>query len=68
MKSVADLPRVLHEAFHIAKSGRPGPVVVDIPKDIQFAKGAYTRPKDFQHKGYRPKLKGDLEASRPRSS
>jgi acetolactate synthase-1/2/3 large subunit len=61
VKSVADLPRVLHEAFHIAKSGRPGPVVVDIPKDIQFAKGLYSRPKDFQHKGYRPKIKGDLE-------
>ena len=61
VKNVADLPRVLHEAFHIAKSGRPGPVVVDIPKDIQFAKGLYSRPKDFQHKGYRPKIKGDLE-------
>src|SRR6201999_429746 len=61
VKSVADLPRVLHEAFHIAKSGRPGPVVVDIPKDIQFAKGVYSRPREFQHKGYRPKLKGDLE-------
>jgi acetolactate synthase I/II/III large subunit len=61
VKSVAELPRVLHEAFHIAKSGRPGPVVVDIPKDIQFAKGLYSRPKEFQHKGYRPKLKGDLD-------
>src|SRR3954471_22133593 len=61
VKNVADLPRVLHEAFHIAKSGRPGPVVVDIPKDIQFAKGLYSRPKEFQHKGYRPKLKGDLD-------
>src|SRR5262249_22091540 len=61
VKSVGDLPRVLHEAFHIAKSGRPGPVVVDIPKDIQFARGLYSRPKDFQHKGYRPKVKGDLE-------
>jgi acetolactate synthase-1/2/3 large subunit len=61
VKTIADLPRVLHEAFHIAKSGRPGPVVVDIPKDIQFAKGVYSRPKDFQHKGYRPKLKGDLD-------
>src|SRR5437016_8932855 len=40
VKSVAELPRVLHEAFHIARSGRPGPVVVDVPKDIQFAKGA----------------------------
>jgi acetolactate synthase-1/2/3 large subunit len=61
VKNVADLPRVLHEAFHIARSGRPGPVVVDIPKDIQFAKGLYSRPKDFQHKGYRPKIKGDLD-------
>src|ERR1700730_11959011 len=61
VKNVADLPRVLHEAFHIARSGRPGPVVVDIPKDIQFAKGLYSRPKEFQHKGYRPKLKGDLD-------
>ena len=61
VKTIGDLPRVLHEAFHIAKSGRPGPVVVDIPKDIQFAKGIYSRPREFQHKGYRPKVKGDLE-------
>jgi len=60
VKSIADLPRVLHEAFHIASSGRPGPVVVDIPKDIQFAKGVYSKPRDFAHQGYRPKLKGDL--------
>src|SRR6516165_2916968 len=61
VKSIADLPRALHEAFHIARSGRPGPVVVDIPKDIQFAKGVYSRPREFQHKGYRPKIKGDLD-------
>jgi len=61
VKSIAELPRALHEAFHIAASGRPGPVVVDIPKDIQFAKGAYSRPKEFQHRGYRPKVKGDLD-------
>ena len=61
VKTVADLPRVLHEAFHIAASGRPGPVVVDIPKDIQFAKGEYFRPREFQHRGYRPKVKGDLD-------
>jgi acetolactate synthase-1/2/3 large subunit len=64
VKTVDDLPRVLHEAFHIAASGRPGPVVVDIPKDVQFAKGNYFKPKDFQHKGYRPKLKGDPDKIR----
>src|SRR5438067_7897635 len=61
VKNVADLPRVLHEAFYVAASGRPGPAVVDIPKDIQFAKGMYAKPNEFQHKGYRPKLKGDIE-------
>ena len=61
VKRIEDLPRVLHEAFHIAHTGRPGPVVVDIPKDIQFAKGIYPKPKDFPHTGYKPKLKGDLD-------
>ena len=60
VKRIEDLPLVLHEAFYVASSGRPGPVVVDIPKDIQFASGAYSRPKDFKHKGYQPKLKGDI--------
>src|SRR3984893_18368366 len=60
VKSIVDLPRVLHEAFYVARSGRPGPVVVDIPKDIQFAKGDYFKPKEFPHQGYQPKLKGDL--------
>jgi acetolactate synthase I/II/III large subunit len=59
VKRIEDLPRVLHEAFYVASSGRPGPVVVDIPKDIQFAKGNYFKPKEFQHQGYKPKLKGD---------
>ena len=61
VKRIEDLPRVLHEAFHIASSGRPGPVVVDIPKDIQFAKGVYSKPKDFPHTGYNPKVKGDID-------
>src|ERR1700739_676163 len=60
VKSINDLSRVLHEAFYVAKSGRPGPVVVDIPKDIQFAKGDYFKPKEFPHQGYQPKVKGDL--------
>jgi acetolactate synthase I/II/III large subunit len=64
VKTIADLPRALHEAFHIASSGRPGPVVIDIPKDIQFATGTYAKPKEFQHRGYQPKVKGDLDKIR----
>jgi acetolactate synthase-1/2/3 large subunit len=64
VKTIEDLPRALHEAFHIASSGRPGPVVVDIPKDIQFAKGTYSKPKEFLHKGYRPKVVGDSDKIR----
>ena len=64
VKRVEDLPRIMHEAFHIATTGRPGPVVVDIPKDVQFAVGAYTRPdlETFTHASYRPQTEGDLEA------
>jgi acetolactate synthase-1/2/3 large subunit len=61
VRNVDDLSRVLHEAFYVAASGRPGPVVVDIPKDVQFAKGNYSGPKNVQHKTYKPRLKGDLE-------
>jgi len=61
VKNVDDLARILHEAFYIAANGRPGPVVVDIPKDIQFAKGTYEPPKNVEHKTYRPRLKGDPE-------
>ncbi|MGP0089363.1 MAG: acetolactate synthase 3 large subunit [Xanthobacteraceae bacterium] len=61
VKNINDLARVLHEAFYVAAAGRPGPVVVDIPKDIQFAKGPYQGPKNVQHKTYRPKVKGDLD-------
>jgi acetolactate synthase I/II/III large subunit len=59
VRQIEDLPRVLHEAFYVAKNGRPGPVVVDIPKDVQFAVGAYTGPRNIEHKTYRPKLDGD---------
>ena len=64
VKRIEDLPRVLHEAFHVAKTGRPGPVVVDIPKDIQFAKGEYVGPEqmDFSKKAYKPRVKGDSTA------
>ncbi|HEY3948831.1 acetolactate synthase 3 large subunit [Phenylobacterium sp.] len=60
VKDVADLPRVLHEAFHIATTGRPGPVVIDIPKDVQFAKGPYQGPAQVKHvHNYAPRVKGD---------
>jgi acetolactate synthase-1/2/3 large subunit len=64
VKNVNDLSRILHEAFYIAKSGRPGPVVVDIPKDVQFATGTYVVPSNvsMSHKSYRPQLKGDQPA------
>jgi acetolactate synthase-1/2/3 large subunit len=60
VRDVNDLARVLHEAFYIAGSGRPGPVVVDIPKDVQFATGMYSGPRGLTHKSYQPKVKGDL--------
>ena len=59
VKDVNDLARIMHEAFYVATSGRPGPVVVDIPKDVQFAKGRYVGPHNIQHRTYRPKVKGD---------
>jgi acetolactate synthase-1/2/3 large subunit len=59
VRQIEDLSRVLHEAFYVAKNGRPGPVVVDIPKDVQFAIGTYTGPRNIEHKTYRPKLDGD---------
>ncbi len=61
VKSIEDLPRVLHEAFYVASNGRPGPVVVDLPKDIQFKTGTYARPLSNQHKTYRPAVKGDMD-------
>jgi len=67
VRNVDDLPRILHEAFYVATSGRPGPVVVDIPKDVQFATGTYQGPTPnpaSAHKSYRPQLKGDAASIR----
>ncbi len=62
VKDPARLGAVIHEAFHIATSGRPGPVVVDIPKDVQVATARYTKPGPIQHKTYRPQVKPDRSA------
>ncbi len=55
VKDVNDLARVLHEAFYVATSGRPGPVVIDIPKDVQFASGDYCGPESVEHRTYQPR-------------
>ena len=61
VKDVDELSAVIHEAFHVATTGRPGPVVVDIPKDVQFATGMYTPPLEAPRTSYRPRLQGDME-------
>jgi acetolactate synthase I/II/III large subunit len=62
VQSVDDLPRIIHEAFHIATTGRPGPVVVDIPKDIQNKLGRYTKKEDVKRKSYKLDIPVNLEA------
>ncbi len=59
VRSIEDLPRIIHEAFYVATHGRPGPVVIDIPKDVQFRKGRYIGPANVAHRTYRPQTKGD---------
>ncbi len=59
VKDPAVLGSIVHEAFHIATSGRPGPVVIDIPKDVQVATARYAKPGPIQHKTYRPPVKAD---------
>ncbi|MGN6375134.1 MAG: biosynthetic-type acetolactate synthase large subunit [Sphingomonas sp.] len=56
VKDPARLGDVVHEAFHIATSGRPGPVVIDIPKDVQVATARYAAPGPIRHKTYRPQV------------
>jgi acetolactate synthase-1/2/3 large subunit len=65
VRDVNDLAKVLHEAFYVATTGRPGPVVVDVPKDVQFATGTYHPPrKSDVHVSYTPRVKGDATAIR----
>ena len=59
VKDPKDLARVLHEAFHVAQSGRPGPVVVDLPKDILMGKAPYLKKADFRPRSYNPPREPD---------
>ncbi len=60
VKNVDDLGRVMHEAFYVARTGRPGPVVVDLPKDILFAKSSKLGTPAMEHRSYRPRTEPDL--------
>ena len=60
VKDPDELCRILHEAFYVATSGRPGPVVVDIPKDIQFADANYFPPNEIKTENYNPQIKPDM--------
>jgi len=60
VKDVDDLARVVHEAFHVALAGRPGPVVIDLPKDVLMAVGDYTPKSRVKVKSYNPQVKGEI--------
>src|SRR5690625_3055329 len=62
VKSTDRLADTIHQAFHVATHGRPGPVLVDIPKDVQFAEGKYVAPEKARTKHYQPQIKGDSAA------
>ena len=59
VRSIEELPRIIKEAFYIAKSGRPGPVHIDIPKDITSKIGDFEYPKEISIPTYKPTLKGN---------
>jgi acetolactate synthase-1/2/3 large subunit len=59
VKRGEDLARAVHEAFHVARSGRPGPVVIDLPKDILIGRAAYSDPEAGGHRSYRPRTEPD---------
>jgi acetolactate synthase-1/2/3 large subunit len=61
VKDVNQLAKIIHEAFRIAQSGRPGPVLIDIPKDVQFAKGTYQAPDNVPMEAhYQPRIQGEM--------
>ena len=61
VKETDILSDVIHQAFHVATSGRPGPVLIDIPKDVQFANGTYRSPDQANMGSYNPRTRGDID-------
>ncbi len=62
VRDIENLSRTMHEAFYVAQNGRPGPVVIDLPKDVQQGKSeTYLVPEDVKHRSYRPKVDGESE-------
>lgn len=61
VKSVEELPRILKEAFYLARSGRPGPIHVDIPKDVTAQMGKFEYPESIKMKTYNPTYKGNAK-------
>ncbi|MBT7907275.1 MAG: acetolactate synthase 3 large subunit [Marinovum sp.] len=61
VKDTAELSGIIHQAFHVATAGRPGPVLVDIPKDVQFASAEYMTKNKVNTNHYQPRTKGDLD-------
>lgn len=59
VKDISELPRILKEAFYIARSGRPGPVHIDLPKDISATMGEFIYPEEIKLKSYKPTYKGN---------
>lgn len=62
IRQIDDVSRIVHEAFHVATTGRPGPVVVDIPKDVQIQTSSVMHKGSIEHRSYRPAFKGDEKA------
>ncbi|MDF1619360.1 acetolactate synthase 3 large subunit [Pseudothioclava nitratireducens] len=61
VKDTEKLAETIHQAFHVATTGRPGPVLIDLPKDVQFATGTYTEPKTARVDHYQPRVKASIE-------
>jgi acetolactate synthase-1/2/3 large subunit len=59
VQDIRDLPRMIKEAFYIARTGRPGPVLIDLPKDIQVASMKFVYPETIKMRGYKPKVEGN---------